>query len=131
MPYGDLDATFQAAGGEAGIRALVDSFYDIMSTKPEYTRIHQWHPADNQLSRDKLARFLCGWMGGPRLYQQAYGPISIPAVHAHLPITEAERDQWLGCMDEALAQQPYPQTLVSYLLRELAVPANHVVQKKT
>ena len=27
--YGTEDATFQAAGGESGIRRLVDAFYDV------------------------------------------------------------------------------------------------------
>ncbi|MGI9293670.1 MAG: group II truncated hemoglobin [Pseudomonadales bacterium] len=124
--YGVGDATFLAAGGEAGIRDLVDSFYDIMSSDPEYRTIWSWHPDDNNLSRDKLARFLCGWMGGPRRYNEKYGPISIPSAHAHLNVTARERDQWLGCMNKALAQQDYPQSLVAYLLEQLFVPAERI-----
>lgn len=124
--YGNGDATFQAAGGQQGIRRLVDDFYDIMGANPEYLRIHDWHPADNEMSRDKLARFLCGWMGGPRLYREKYGPISIPGAHSHLGVTENERDQWLNCMREALARQPYPDSLKSYLQRELGVPAERI-----
>ncbi len=37
--YGTGDATFRAAGGEAGIRRLVDAFYDIMERDPRYRRI--------------------------------------------------------------------------------------------
>ena len=103
--FGIGDATFQAAGGEAGIRALVDTFYDIMSSDLQYRTIRSWHPDDNHVSRDKLARFLCGWMGGPRRYNEKYGSISIPHVHAHLDVTERERDDWLGCMAKALAKQ--------------------------
>ncbi|MEM7501583.1 MAG: group II truncated hemoglobin [Pseudomonadota bacterium] len=125
--YGQQDTTFRAAGGESGIARLVDSFYDIMSTKPEYARIYAWHPND-EMARDKLARFLCGWMGGPKRYREKYGPISIPKVHAHLPITEAERDMWLNCMAAALAAQPYADSLRRYLLEQLAVPANHVLR---
>ena len=32
--FGEGDATFQAVGGETGIRRLVDAFYDIMETSP-------------------------------------------------------------------------------------------------
>lgn len=124
--YGTGDATFQAAGGEPGIRSLVDAFYNIMAADAEYATILAWHPTDNTLSRDKLARFLCGWMGGPRRYQEKYGPISIPGVHAHLRVTERERDQWLSCMAKALKQQEYPETLVAYLLKHLSVPAERV-----
>ncbi|MFK7916045.1 MAG: group II truncated hemoglobin [Pseudomonadales bacterium] len=126
--YGQGDATFQAAGGEAGVRALVDSFYDIMSSDARFATIWSWHPKDPELSRDKLARFLCAWMGGPRRYNEKYGSISIPKAHQHLSVTPAERDQWLDCMGLALAEQGYPQALVDYLAEQLAVPANRVLQ---
>ncbi len=99
-----------------------------MGDSPAYARIYQWHP-DVPLARDKLARFLCGWMGGPRRYSEKYGPINIPQVHAHLPITVAERDQWLQCMAEALEEQPYPEELKSYLRVQLAVPAKRIYQR--
>lgn len=124
-PYGHKDTTYRALGGKSGIRELVDQFYDFMSTKPAYERIFSWHP-DEVRSRDKLTRFLCGWTGGPRLYQEKYGSISIPKVHAHLPITETERDQWLACMTEALDALQYPDSLRHYLLEQLSIPAEHV-----
>jgi hemoglobin len=124
--YGEGDATYQAAGGEVGIRKLVDAFYTIMDDAEEYQTIRGWHPADLTISKDKLARFLCGWMGGPRKYREKYGPISIPQVHAHLVVTSDERDQWLNCMKEALAQQAYPQQLRDYLITQLAVPAERI-----
>ncbi len=65
-------------------------------------------------------------MGGPRRYSEKYGPISIPGAHAHLNVTERERDQWLGCMAKALAQQDYPQNLIAYLLQQLFVPAERI-----
>ena len=126
--YGQGDATFQAAGGVEGVRALVDRFYDIMSTDPRFATIWSWHPADPELSRDKLARFLCAWMGGPRRFSEKYGPISIPKAHQHLPVTVAEHDQWLSCMSLALAEQNYPQSLVDYLAEQLAIPAGRVLQ---
>ena len=124
--YGTGDTTFQAAGGEAGIRALVEDFYDIMGSNPAYQQIFAWHPADIDVSIDKLARFLCGWMGGPRRYTERYGRISIPGAHAHLNVTPAQRDQWLDCMREALERQPYPAALKTYLIEQLAVPAEAV-----
>lgn len=125
-PYGQGDATFQAAGGERGICMLVDRFYEIMASKVDYATIRSWHPNNLSTSRDKLTRFLCGWMGGPRRYKEKYGSISIPQVHAHLAVTAAERDQWLACMAEALADQGYPQDLQDYLLAQLSVPAERI-----
>ena len=128
-PYGEGDATFQAVGGEVGIRALVDHFYDIMQL--DDPRIYSWHPKDISMSRDKLASFLCGWMGGPRVYAEKYGPISIPGVHAHLAVDIDAKNEWLGCMAKALVKMEYPQALQDYLLTQLAVPANHIQKHST
>ena len=123
--YGQEDATYQAAGGQPGVRKLVDAFYDEMSTNPDYKRIYDWHP-DVNAARDRLARFLCGWMGGPRLYQETYGPISIPGVHRHLAVTHVEKDMWLSCMRAALNRQDYPEDLQRYLLEQLGKPAEMI-----
>ena len=96
--YGTGDASFRAAGGEPGIRELVATFYRFMDALPEARTIRQMHPDDLEISIDKLARFLCGWLGGPKRYQEKYGSISIPGVHRHLPVTASERDAWLVCM---------------------------------
>ena len=126
--YGDGDATFRAAGGQAGIRKLIDTFFDIMGSNPAYRRIYDWHPDDIEVSRDKLTLFLCGWMGGPRPFLEKYGPIAIPVVHRHLDVTEIERDMWLNCMKEALAQQDYAESLRQYLIEQLYVPAERIRQ---
>jgi hemoglobin len=121
--YGVEDASFRAAGEYEGIKALVDGFYDAMEVLPAAKKIRDMHPKDLTESRDKLTRFLCGWLGGPRLYREKYGPIAIPRAHAHLPIGEAERDAWLLCMEEALKSQAYPEEFKTYLMTQLFVPA--------
>ena len=125
-PYGQQDASFQAAGGEAGIRQLVDEFFDRMGSDPRFETIYLMHPDDKDVSRDKLARFLCGWLGGPRLYHEKYGSIGIPRVHAHLAIASEERDQWLTCMAESVAEQPFAEGFKRYLMEQLFVPAEAV-----
>ena len=126
--YGEGDASFQAAGGQAGIRRLVDRFFDIMAADPKYATIYHWHPEDKEISRDKLALFLCGWMGGPKPFVEKYGRIRIPEVHRHLAVTEVERDQWLECMSRALAEQNYPPALIKYLQLQFYIPAERVRQ---
>ena len=128
LEYGQQDATYRAAGGQAGIRKLVDCFFDIMGSDARYRVIYDWHPEDKEESRDKLALFLCGWMGGPKPFVDKYGPIRIPQAHQHLSITALERDLWLECMDRALQLQDYPPTLVDYLLRQLYIPAERIRQ---
>lgn len=124
--YGFSDNSFQAAGGNDGIRKLVDDFYHAMDTLPEAAIIRQMHKPDLTQSRDKLALFLTGWMGGPSVYHEKYGSINIPRSHAHLPIGEAERDAWLLCMERALAKQNYAPEFSSYLLEQLRIPAERI-----
>lgn len=124
--YGIEDASFQAAGGESGIRKLVDNFFDRMGSDERFAVIYAMHPDDKELSRDKLARFLCGWLGGPKLFSEKYGGISIPRAHEHLEIATPERDQWLSCMKESVAEQPFADEFKAYLMEQLFVPAEGV-----
>ena len=127
--YGYEDSSFQAAGAERGIKKLAYDFYDIMSSESEFKIIYEMHSRDINESIDRLARFLCGWMGGPRLYQKHYGSIHIPYAHQHLNIGDQERDLWLRCMEKALALQPYKKSFKKYLLAQFKIPAE-VIQKQ-
>lgn len=126
QPYGIADASYKAAGGETGLRQLVDMFFDRMGADERFATIFAMHPDDNEVSRDKLARFLCGWLGGPKRYNEKYGAIGIPRVHAHLSIATPERDQWLTCMSETVAEQPFADDFKKYLMEQLYVPAEAV-----
>ncbi|TKB91371.1 MAG: globin [Nitrospira sp.] len=117
---------YLAAGELAGITRLVDEFYVNMDTLPEAKTIRNMHPEDLTESRKKLTYFLSGWLGGPRLFQEHYGPISIPGAHKRFPIGYEERDAWLLCMQRALAVQPYSDELKDYLLAALSIPAERV-----
>lgn len=124
--YGNGDTSYKAAGQEAGLRQLVNDFYDRMAADTRFHTIHAMHPDTRDVSRDKLARFLCGWLGGPRLYNEKYGAIGIPRVHAHLKIDTPERDQWLTCMAESIALQPFAEDFKQYLVEQLTVPAEAI-----
>jgi hemoglobin len=121
--YGQGKASFNAAGGFEGIKKLVDAFYDAMETLPQAHHIRSMHNPDLIESRDKLTRFLTGWLGGPTLFNEKYGPIRIPVAHRHLAIGPAERDAWLACMQIAVNEQPYDQPFREYLMTQLYVPA--------
>ncbi len=127
MPqYGKGAATYEALGGLSGLSNLVNEFYSIMDSSPDYKVIRDMHPDDLEESIDKLVSFLSGWTGGEQLYAKKYKAIGIPRVHMHLSIDEAERDMWLDCMHEALENQDYPESLVTYLMEQLAIPAERV-----
>lgn len=124
--YGVGANSYRAAGELAGLTRLVDDFYDNMEVFPEARVIRAMHPANLDETRRKLTYFLCGWLGGPRLYAEHYGGISIPGFHQPLAIAEPERDAWLLCMQHALAKQSYDDTFKQYLLTQLRVPAERI-----
>ena len=96
---------FERLGAEAGVCALVDGFYDLMDLEPALAGIRALHPASLDGSRDKLHWFLCGWLGGPDLYQQRFGHPQLRARHLPYGIGIRERDQWLACMGQAMADR--------------------------
>ena len=89
---------YDLLGGKTGVRRLVDRFYDLMDTQPETWELRQLHSQNLQSSRDKLFMFLSGWLGGPPLYENAYGHPRLRARHLPFPIDSKMRDQWLMCI---------------------------------
>jgi hemoglobin len=93
---------FERLGGEPGVRALVDRFYDLMDLEPAYAGVRALHPGSLDGSRDKLFWFLCGWLGGPQHYAERFGHPMLRARHLPYAIGIAERDQWMACMIQAM-----------------------------
>ena len=93
---------YDLIGGEDKVRALIDRFYDLMDADPDYYGIRKLHPESLAESRNNLFMFLMGWLGGPPLYEQAYGHPRLRARHMHVPIGLSERDQWMACMTRAM-----------------------------
>jgi hemoglobin len=110
-----LPSPFERLGGEPGVRALVDRFYDLMDLAPDLARIRGLHPGNLGGLRDKLFWFLCGWLGGPDLYVQRFGHPRLRARHLPYAIGIAERDQWLACMAQAMADQAVEPALAARL----------------
>ncbi|MCQ4312041.1 group II truncated hemoglobin [Pseudomonas stutzeri] len=127
-PFGVGDASFQAAGGEIGIECLVADFYRIMDETETAACVRLLYPEDLSASRERLAAFLSGWLGGPRRYAETYGSISIPQFHTRWTVGEAERDAWLDCMALAISRQDYTADFAAYLLAQLRVPAERILQ---
>lgn len=115
---------FAALGGEPGVRALVDAFYDRMEQEPAYALVRGLHPADMAGSRDKLYWFLCGWTGGPQHFQDRFGHPRLKMRHFPFAIGVAERDQWLHCMAGALLQCRVDGALAATLMQHFAGTAD-------
>ena len=101
---GEAATPFQRLGGESAVRALVDRFYDLMDLEPQFQGIRALHPTTLDGSRDKLFWFLCGWLGGPNHYIDRFGHPMLRARHLPFAIGDAQRDQWMACMIQALQE---------------------------
>ena len=100
----DQATPFDRLGGESAVRSLVDRFYDLMDLEPAYAGLRALHPAALEGSRDKLFWYLCGWLGGPNYYVERFGHPMLRARHLPYAIGNAERDQWMACMTQALRE---------------------------
>ena len=95
---------YQRIGGEPTVRRLVKRFYELMDTLPEAYGIRKLHAADLSGSADKLYLYLTGWLGGPQLYVEKFGHPRLRGRHMPFSIGASERDQWMLCMREAMAE---------------------------
>jgi hemoglobin len=99
---------YDMIGGEAMVRRIVERFYDIMDSAPEAAGIRAMHGRDLSPMRERLFEFLSGWLGGPPLYFQRPGHKCIMSAHRPFAIGQAERDQWMACMRQAMADCGVP-----------------------
>ncbi|MDO9277366.1 MAG: group II truncated hemoglobin [Polaromonas sp.] len=108
-----FETPFEWIGGEARIHALVERFYDLMDLEPAYPALRAAHGPELTNARERLAMFLCGWMGGPQHYTERFGHPMLRMRHMPFSIGVLERDQWVACMDQAMQE-----TGVDEVLRE-------------
>jgi hemoglobin len=110
-----FDTPFEWIGGEAKVKALTESFYDLMDLERSYTALRASHGTDLGNAREKLFWFLCGWLGGPQHYTDRFGHPRLRMRHMPFKIGDIERDQWLACMTQAMAETGVPQELAERL----------------
>ena len=117
---------YDMLGGEQGIRQLVSRFYDLMDELPEAWELRKIHQQDLQSARDKLFKFLSGWLGGPGLYEAEYGHPRLRARHMPFPVDTQMRDQWLMCINQALDEQVSDELFKLQLKSSFANVADHM-----
>ncbi|PPD33293.1 MAG: globin [Methylomonas sp.] len=117
-------------GGESAILSLVDRFYFYMDILPEAQGIRAMHQPDLSTAKDKLFKFLSGWLGGPNLYIEEYGHPMLRMRHFPFKIGESERDQWMLCMNKALAEIPMDPRLHTNIQTALQQLATHMINQE-
>ena len=119
-------AAYELIGGEAGIYAFVSRLYEVMAEKPEARTIWKWHPEDMEGVKARLVAFMSGWLGGPNLYPQYYGPPMMRRRHMAFTIGPKERDIWLDCARQALDETVADAALRELLGEALSAMAEHM-----
>ena len=93
------ESLFQAVGGEAFFRDLVDAFYVGVEAEP---LLREMYPQDLTESKDHLALFLMQYWGGPTRYGEQRGHPRLRMRHEPFHINRAARDASLAAMRAAL-----------------------------
>lgn len=117
---------YEAIGGEAVVRRLVDRFYALMDTLPEAKACRDVHPPSLDGSAEKLFEYLSGWLGGPQLYVAKHGHPMLRRRHFVAPIGPNERDGWLLCFEMALAETVASPGLREAILQPVRRLADHM-----
>ena len=117
---------YDQIGGDAGVRRLVDRFYDLIDSSAEAATIRALHASSLKASRDKLHLYLSYWTGGPQTYIERNGHPRLRARHLPFTIGTRERDEWLWAMDRALDEHDMPDTLRTQLRERFHSLADHM-----
>jgi hemoglobin len=120
---------YEAIGGQAVIDQLVDDFYEIMRTEPLAKDCLATHSGkDMEESAHKLKFFLSGWLGGPQLYFNKFGPPRLRMRHHPFPIGHKEAEQWLLCMKIALEKSAIDKDLQNQLMGAFSQVAQMLIK---
>jgi hemoglobin len=117
---------YELLGGDAGVRRLVDRFYDLMDSSPEAAQVRALHAPSLKASREKLYLYLTGWTGGPPVYVEQRGEPRLRMRHFPFSIGKRERDEWLWCMERALDEHEVPGEVREHLRTRLRILADHM-----
>ena len=117
-------------GGEEKVRALSNTFYDIMETDPLAKELLAIHPLPLQRIRYVFFLYLSLWLGGPDDYQKKFGHPRLRARHLPFSVTPELKAQWMYCMRKAMFKTVDDTALAQQLLEALDQLAEHMINSK-
>ena len=123
------NSVYARLGGASAIHALVHRFYELMDELPEAYSVRRLHPDSLAGSADSLFKFLSGWFGGPPLYIRERGHPRLRMRHAPYAIGPEQRDEWLLCMRQALAEQVTDDPLRAAVEQAFVGMADHMINR--
>jgi hemoglobin len=103
------DTVYEAAGGEAAFRELVDRFYAGVAEDPVLRPLYPEDPQMLAAANEHLRLFLIQYWGGPTWYGEQRGHPRLRMRHVPFPIGRPERDAWMAHMREAVSAIDVPE----------------------
>ncbi|MFW5963615.1 MAG: group I truncated hemoglobin [Natronomonas sp.] len=94
---------YERLGGQDGIRAVVDDFYDRLQDDDELGPFFE--DADMETLRKTQTDFLCEAAGGPETYDAA----PVREAHLHVPFTPAHIQRAVDLLSESLEEFDVPE----------------------
>lgn len=119
---------YELLGGQQGLQALAETFYDLMDSLPEAGPIRAMHPENLEKTKENFTLFICGWLGGPPLYKEKFGSVDLTSIHSPFDIDTEKKDMWLQCMQKTLEKHSLDATVRDYLLKRFQAPASKIVE---
>ena len=93
---------FDRIGGREPIARMVNRFYDLMESEPDFAELRAMHADDLSPMRESLTDFLMAWMGGPRDWFEKRPGACIMSAHRALDgMNFAVATQWVLAMQQA------------------------------
>ncbi len=119
-------------GGEETVRALVERFYDLVETLPQGAQILHLHFRGHGMAhvRAEQFEFLTAFFGGRRSYAERHGHMNLREIHAHVPIRPEDAENWLHCMDLALADTGVAEPLRGQIFKTFGRAAHMLVNRE-
>lgn len=117
---------YDAIGGAATLRRLVDAFYDRVAQHPN---LRPLFPDDFSAVKEKQYEFLTQFLGGPALYSQKHGPAMMRARHLRFPIDQQRAHDWLSCMRGAMDDIGLTGPARDWVFQRLTQTALHFVNQ--
>lgn len=120
---------YDLMGGKNAVSSLVDRFYFYMDTLSEAKEVRAMHAQTLSSAKEKLFKFLSGWLGGPDLFVQEFGHPMLRRRHFPFAIGQVERDQWMLCMHKAMSEISMDEDLRASLIESLDQLATHMINR--
>jgi hemoglobin len=123
---------YDALGGREVIVAIVNRFYDLMETDPQYAELRAMHAADLGPMRISLAGWLSAWSGGPRDWFEQNPGKCVMSAHRGLSISRETARQWTDAVTRAIADSKLEnETVAQMLAQKLQMMAQGMVASAT